>query len=153
MGEEAEKKFTRVLNELELLQKTLEAKEEILSEKTPLRDNAKIKVANLKDELKSKEVEQNEIKSQCENEEKILKGLHTDIDEIKTKINMNQKTIQNMKEEQHNKTSNRQNNIGYTVEELTAQLDELKQEKQELHDKIKEFGNDREDITSEINQC
>ena len=85
-------------------------------EKTPLRDNAKIKVANLKDELKSKEVEQNKIKSQCENEEKILKGLHTDIDEIKTKINMNQKTIQNMKEEQHNKTSNRQNNIGYTVE-------------------------------------
>lgn len=31
--EEAEKKFTRVLNELELLQKTLEAKEEILSGK------------------------------------------------------------------------------------------------------------------------
>ena len=36
---------------------------------------------------------------------------------------------------------------------MTAQLDELKQEKQELHDKIKDFGNDREDINSEINQC
>ena len=34
--EEAEKKFTRVLNELELLQKTLEAKEEILSGKNTL---------------------------------------------------------------------------------------------------------------------
>ena len=85
-------------------------------EKLPLRDNAKFRVANLKDKLKSKEDEQNRMKSKCENEEKILKGLHTDIDEIKTKINMNQKTIQNMKEEQHNKTSNRQNNIGYTVE-------------------------------------
>ena len=39
------------------------------------------------------------------------------------------------------------------LQELTSQLDELKQEKQELHDKIKEFGNDREDINSEINQC
>ena len=85
-------------------------------EKTPLRDDAKVKVANLKDKLKSKEDEQNRMKSQFETEEKNLKGLHTDIEEIKTKINGNQESIKSLKEEQHNKTHNRQNNVGHTVE-------------------------------------
>ena len=85
-------------------------------EKLPLRDNAKFRVANLKDKLKSKEDEQNRMKSKCENEEKILKGLHTDIEDIKTKINENQTNIKKLKEEQHTKTSNRQNNVGHTVE-------------------------------------
>ena len=56
------------------------------------------------------------MKSKCENEEKILKGLYTNIEEIKTNINENQTNIKKLKEEQHTRTSNRQNNVGHTVE-------------------------------------
>ena len=36
---------------------------------------------------------------------------------------------------------------------MTAQLDELDQKKNEVKDKASKFGNDREEINTEIDQC